>query len=264
MPAPLADHFHLQLFRSFRCCLILAKHRRQSVQFFYATTVCSSLKRDMLKSWVALSSTLRSSSAMSLLIARTSTEKLHFQPFSASTRDRLFVSMTCDEFAAPRPVLAPSTSDVPGTAVPTGAQKFPILRVPSAHSHHTPPQDSQCQMSCLVFQLLHYLHPSSFCVYLNFCSVSHFLSFPFSSVQHAAVDHIAHAPLLHEETTIPVNHSACQELPVRGTCFVDSVCFVFVHPNYLDFQDVWFQHLFVASHFLHYKMFRSPCRSKLL
>ena len=76
-----------------------------------ASTLCSSFNREMLKSWVTVSSTLRSSSAMSPLTARTATVKLYFQLFNADFSSSngwicniFFASMKCDTFAAQSPV----------------------------------------------------------------------------------------------------------------------------------------------------------------
>ena len=145
-PATLADHIHLQLLGR-TMLLHPCKVVPPESTITPPQTRCSSLKRDSLKSLVTMSPTLRSSSATSLLKARTATVKFHFQPGNvdlsflrtARYETRCFVSMTCGTCAAPRPVLgAPRTLGVASSAACQLAPRhFLLLTLPGQASSCT-------------------------------------------------------------------------------------------------------------------------------
>ena len=73
-------------------------------------TLCAALRPAAQKSWVTLSSTLRSTSATSLLIARAAGKMSEHLSFERLDTYQIFLSMTCDRFD----VLGPALEN-PGT-----------------------------------------------------------------------------------------------------------------------------------------------------
>ena len=134
-------------FSDVRCRLILAEQRQQSVHFFQ----CSSLFFAPARYTEVLGHVVYDP-VMSQQVARTTTAKLHFQlrnvDFSSSNGWRckkLVVSMTCDKFAAPGPVIealgvaggavsagsgAPPHSDIVRASYESELQMFTVDRYP--------------------------------------------------------------------------------------------------------------------------------------